>query len=81
MSSKKTAVQILQEEMEYYLNPIPLPPNLLAIFEEAKLRERYQIEIAVQEGWDIDKNSHQYKFIGGQYYDETYGEGNINVQQ
>ena len=43
------------------------------IFDKAIAMEREQIEEAVREGYDSDRTVKKWKWIGQEYYDETYG--------
>lgn len=72
----KTAVEWFWEQLPDIL-PFSLDTEtavkLQEAKEQAKAMERNQIIEAVQEGYDIDRSLHKWKWVGLEYYKETYG--------
>ena len=65
--SKQTAVEWLVEQLKKqgFLYDLDI--------EQALAMEREQIEEAVREGYDSDRTVKKWKWIGQEYYKETYG--------
>ena len=83
--SKQTAVEWLMDQITYednggrfasYIDIV----NLKDFFDQALAMEREQIEEAVREGYDSDRTVKKWKWIGQEYYDETYGKEADNAK-
>jgi hypothetical protein len=67
---KQTAVEWLVEQLKERGYAGEFPPHIL--FDQAKAMEKRQIIEAISKGWDYYEDG-KVRWMGEQYYNETYG--------